>query len=251
MVVRVVGFDPQCDPAQPGSRAPGAPHPPCAPLLLSLSHLDFPRSNLSLPLPSISPCGALGLGDSDHRNLDPEVSSPPLPYPLSPSPSSLPLRVPPLLSPARARPCAAARHSAPALPFPVRHGRGPSPPVPGGARPLPFPPRPARPLSGGARPAPAPRPPGASLRGRGSARARGRSSPVARRPTLGLVSFKISLMSALRRVLHRVMIQFKFVFINVLRHALRRATIQFKFVFINVLRRTLRRATIYFNFRIV
>jgi hypothetical protein len=290
MVVRVVGFDPQCDPAQPGSRAPGAPHPPCAPLLLSLSHLDFPRSNLSLPLPSISPCGALGLGDSDHRNLDPEVSSPPLPYPLSPSPSSLPLRVPPLLSPARARPCAAARHSAPALPFPVRHGRGPSPPVPGGARPLPFPPRPARPLSGGARPAPAPRPPGASLRGRGSARAcprrerdsawarplrgtrslrgcgsarglgpgdaapapargldppaRDRSSSVAPRSNLGLVSFKISLMSAFRRALRRTTIQFKFIFINVLRRALRRATIQFKFVFINVLHRAPRRATI-------
>jgi hypothetical protein len=158
MVVRVVGFDPQCDPAQPGSRAPGAPHPPCAPLLLSLSHLDFPRSNLSLPLPSISPCGALGLGDSDHRNLDPEVSSPPLPYPLSPSPSSLPLRVPPLLSPARARPCAAARHSAPALPFPVRHGRGPSPPVPGGARPLPSPSGPAPLRRRSARPcSPAPR----------------------------------------------------------------------------------------------
>jgi hypothetical protein len=53
---------------------------PCAPplLLLSLSHLDFPHSNLPLPLPPLSPRGALGFGDGNHRNLDPEVSSPPL-----------------------------------------------------------------------------------------------------------------------------------------------------------------------------
>jgi hypothetical protein len=167
MVVRVVGFDPQCDPAQPGSRAPGAPHPPCAPLLLSLSHLDFPRSNLSLPLPSISPCGALGLGDSDHRNLDPEVSSPPLPYPLSPSPSSLPLRVPPLLSPA------AALGPSPSLP--VRPGPSPAalgPPL------LPGPP--ARPCAGAARRG---RVPGASAtrRGRGPCVARGLCAGAARR----------------------------------------------------------------------
>jgi hypothetical protein len=163
------------------------------PLLLSLSHLDFPRSNLSLPLPSLSPRGALGLGDGDHRNLDPEVSSPPLPSPLSLSLSlSLlsPPAHPPLLSPARARPCAAARHptpplpsssgaapprwrSAPPLPVPVRRGSGPSPPLPGGARP-----RPSPSLSGAAPPLPSPVAlglplllgrPGASLRGRGSA----------------------------------------------------------------------------------
>jgi hypothetical protein len=123
----------QSSPAQPGSRAPGAPHPPMRPLLLSLSHLDFPRNNLSLPLPSLSPRGALGLGDGDRRNLDPEVSSPPLPSPLS-LPLSLsllsPPARPPLLSPAR-------RRGTPPLPFPVR--RGPSPPLPGGARPRPSP----------------------------------------------------------------------------------------------------------------
>jgi hypothetical protein len=32
VVVRVVGFDPRCDPARPGpARAPLAPLPPCAP----------------------------------------------------------------------------------------------------------------------------------------------------------------------------------------------------------------------------
>jgi hypothetical protein len=58
----------QPNPAQPGlpgpARAPLAPLPtsPCAPLLLSLSHLDFPRSNLSLFHLSLSPRGALGFG---------------------------------------------------------------------------------------------------------------------------------------------------------------------------------------------
>jgi hypothetical protein len=94
------------------------------------------------------------------RRRSPEFGSrgelPSLPFSsLSPSPSSLPLRAPPLLSPARACPCAAARHPAPPLPFPVRRGRDPSPPVPGGARPAP-------PLPGGARPRPSPSPSGAA-----------------------------------------------------------------------------------------
>jgi hypothetical protein len=289
MVVRVVGFDPQCDPAQPSLARPGparlarsqCPTPPHAPLLLSLSHLDFPRSNLSLPLPSLSPRGALGLGDGDHQNLDPEVSSPPfsslspsLPLPplspcahplFSPLCARVPARrrdtpprpapslsgagaAPPLRSPAGAAPplpSPAALGPSPSLP--VR--RGPSPPRRRSAPPLPFlvwrGPCAERGLGAGARAWPRPsatrlRP----LRAASTPPARGRSSPVAWRPTLGLVSFKISLMSALRRALCRATIQFKFVFINVLRRALRRATIQFKFVFINVLRRTLRRATI-------
>jgi hypothetical protein len=90
---------------QPGSvrpspaRAPPAPHPPphVRPLLLSLSHLDFPRSNLPLPLPPLSPRGALGFGDGNHRNLDPEVSSLPsslsLLFPCAPR-FSLPARAP-------------------------------------------------------------------------------------------------------------------------------------------------------------
>jgi hypothetical protein len=88
---------------------------------------------------------------------------------LSPSPSSsLPLRVPSLLSPARARPCAAARpysprHGGPPLPCPWR--RGPAPPFPerhGGPAP-PFSAvaqRPRRSLLRGsavARPSPSPR----------------------------------------------------------------------------------------------
>jgi hypothetical protein len=130
------------------------------PLLLSLSHLDFPRSNLPLPLPPLSPRGALGIGDGDHRNLDPEVSSPPLPF------SSLSLSLPfsslrPPLSPLRA--------AAPATcPSPARRRLpAPAPAFPrGGARPPPAPPparqrlpapAPAFPR-GGARPSP-PRPP--------------------------------------------------------------------------------------------
>jgi hypothetical protein len=170
-------------------------------LLLSLSHLDFPRSNLPLPLPALSPCGALGFGDGNHRNLDPEVNS----LPSSLSLSSLPL---PLSSPLR----------------------------PSGFS------LPARALPAGA--APVARPPDA----RPQPPSRGRLGPVVRRPTLGLVSFKFSLMSVLSRTLRRVTIQFKFEFINVLRRALRHATIQFKFVFINVLRRALHRATIHFKF---
>jgi hypothetical protein len=70
MVMRAVSFDPrsgsaptQPSPAWPGPalRAPGAPPPPMRPLLSSLSHLDFPRSNLPLPLPPLSPRGALGI----------------------------------------------------------------------------------------------------------------------------------------------------------------------------------------------
>jgi hypothetical protein len=160
----------QPNPARPGPalRAPGA-HTPHAPLLLSLSHLNFPRNNLPLPLPPLSPRDALGIGDGDHRNLDPKVSSPPLPFPspLSPSPP-LPFPARPLsLSPVRggARPLSLS---------PVRGGARP-PPLPrrGGARPLPRPgpcarrrpPRPGLPsrrrspapasVRGGTRPAPA------------------------------------------------------------------------------------------------
>jgi hypothetical protein len=157
MVVRVVGFDPRCYPAQPSPARlarPRCPTPPMRPLL-SLSHLDFPRSNLSLPLPSLSPRGALGLGDGDHRNLDPEVSSPPLPSPLS-LPLSLSLLSPPARAPssllcARVHPCpspsgvdAAPPLRSPAAlgpPLPSPAALGPAPPRPRPARSLPSPPR--------------------------------------------------------------------------------------------------------------
>jgi hypothetical protein len=154
MVVRVMGFDPRCDPAQPSPAQPGPVRPsparvprrptpplPMRPLLLFLSHLDFPHSNLALPLPPLSPRGALGIGDGHHRNLDPEVSSPPLPSPLS---LPLPLRAPPLLSPARARPCAAACPCSPAarrpaLPSPARRAPVPAPCAAARRPTLPFP----------------------------------------------------------------------------------------------------------------
>jgi hypothetical protein len=130
------------------------------PLLLSLSHLDLPRNNLPLPLPPLSPRGALGIGDGDHRNLDPEVSSPPLPS------SSLSLSLPfpslraPSLSPSRG-----------ARPPPALAPRG------GGARPPPA--LPAR-LGArrGAAPGTAPAP-GAQLPARGLGPLRAASRPSA------------------------------------------------------------------------
>jgi hypothetical protein len=76
----------------PWSRAPSAPHPPCAPPL-PLSHLVFPRSNsLSLSSTSLSHLFALGDPvDGYHRFLDPKVSSPLLSLPLS---LSLPFPLP-------------------------------------------------------------------------------------------------------------------------------------------------------------
>jgi hypothetical protein len=91
-------------PTQPGPARPWCPTPPMRPLLSSLSHLDFPRSNLSSP--SLSPRGALGFGVEIAGVGSPEVSFP-LPFlslSLSPSPPLLlPLRA--LPCPCRARPC--------------------------------------------------------------------------------------------------------------------------------------------------
>jgi hypothetical protein len=75
VVVRVVGFDPRCDPAQPDPRAPRAPPPCVRPLpLISFSHLISPTQQPPSPTPtspSLSPRGALGFGDGDHWSLDP------------------------------------------------------------------------------------------------------------------------------------------------------------------------------------
>jgi hypothetical protein len=130
MVMRAVSFDPRSGsaPTKPSPVRPGPARPwrpPCAPSS-PLSHLDFPRSNLPLPLPPLSPRGALGIGNGDHRNLDPEVSSPPLPF------SSLSLSL--LFSPC-ARPLFSLHARAPTLP--VRRRRGPALPslLGGGADP--------------------------------------------------------------------------------------------------------------------
>jgi hypothetical protein len=114
----------QPSPARSGAARPWCPQPLMRPLLSSLSHLDFPRNNLPLPPPPLSPRGALGIGDDDHQNLVPEVSSPPLPF------FSLSLSLPfsslrPPLSPLRPCPFPGARP----LPLPRR----------GGARPYPLP----------------------------------------------------------------------------------------------------------------
>jgi hypothetical protein len=124
----------QPGPARPGPARPWCPHPPMHPLLLSLSHLDLPRNNLPLPLPPLSPRGALGIGDGDHQNLDPEVSSPPLPF------SSLSLSLPfPSLRAPLLLPCARRR---PPPPLPARRRppwprRGPPALAPSAASPTP------------------------------------------------------------------------------------------------------------------
>jgi hypothetical protein len=120
------------NPARPGPRAPGAlVHLPVRPLLLSLSHLDFSRSNLPLPLPPLSPRGALGFGVEIAGIWIPGGEfSPPLPLPLSllplpfffpcaPSPDPVARRPrarpgePPPRSPPARRPHARPRRAAP------------------------------------------------------------------------------------------------------------------------------------------
>jgi hypothetical protein len=144
--VRVVDFDPRSGLTQPSlaqhdpARAPLAPLPtsPCAPLLLSLSHLDFPRSNLPLPLPPLSPRGALGFGVeiTGIWILEGEFS-PPLPLPLS----LLPL---PFFFPS--------------APSPAPGARAPAGPVPAAPTPGAPPPRPPRRAAPCPRPTPAARP---------------------------------------------------------------------------------------------
>jgi hypothetical protein len=66
------------NPARPGPVRPWRPHPhmrpSSSPSLIWISR----ATTSSLPLPPLSPRRALGIGDGDHRNLDPEVSSPPV-----------------------------------------------------------------------------------------------------------------------------------------------------------------------------
>jgi hypothetical protein len=162
-------FDPRSGPAQPSParsgpalRAPGAHTPPMRPLL-SLSLIWISRATTSpLPLPPLSPRGALGIGDGDHRILDPEVSSPPLLLSLS---LSLLFFLPharppfPLLARAPALPRSPAARTAPPLPCARRR----PPPLPGPARrrspaPCPAPRGGARfPLPAAAAPSPDPR----------------------------------------------------------------------------------------------
>jgi hypothetical protein len=154
-------------PARPGLRAPGAQNPPCAPNL-SPSLIWISRATTSpLPLPPLSPRGALGFGDGDHRILDPEVSSPPLLFSLSLSLLFFPPRAPSLSPCPRSAPLGPPRRrSAPLGP--------PSPPA--RARPRPPPLGPTSALPGGARP-PAPARPAAAPRSAPSAPRR-RSAPL-------------------------------------------------------------------------
>jgi hypothetical protein len=126
MVVRVVDFDPQCDPARPsptrsGPVRPVRPWRPCPPHARPLPQIHLPHlispAQQPFSLSPISLClsrGALGFRDGDRRSWIPEVSSPPLPSLLL----SLPL--PPLLFPARALPFSPTR-------VPLPPARRPSP----------------------------------------------------------------------------------------------------------------------------
>jgi hypothetical protein len=190
----------QPSPAQPGSRAPGAPTPPCAPSSsLSLS-FGFPVQQPLSPSPtSLSPwC------PRDWRRRSPEfgprgeLPSPPFSS-LSPSLPLPPLSpcARPLFSPLRARaslcdgatprpsPSPSSAGAAPPLRSPAALGPSPSLPVRPGPSPaalgpplLPGPP--ARPCAGAARRG---RVPGASAtrRGRGPCVARGLCAGAARR----------------------------------------------------------------------
>jgi hypothetical protein len=161
------------NPARPGPAqpcAPLAPHPPCA-LSSPLSLIWISRAATSLPHLSLSPRGALGFGVEIAGVGSRGEPSPLLSLSLSPSPSSLSLRALPLLSPARARPCAAARPAPPR-----RRSAGPSPSLPGAGA------APARPRRG-----PPPRRGGsAPARGLGPLRAASRPSAWLAWPWHGL-----------------------------------------------------------------
>jgi hypothetical protein len=80
------------------------------PLPWSFPLIQFSRTTTSSSPNSLSPCGALGFGDDDRRNLDPRGELPSLllslPLPLPPLP--FPARAP-FFSPACARPLAPSR----------------------------------------------------------------------------------------------------------------------------------------------
>jgi hypothetical protein len=109
-------FNPRSGPAQPspaqpspaGPVRPGPARPwrpnPHAPPLLSLSHLDLPRNNLSSPSSTSLPwCPRIWRRRSPDFGPQDELPSPPLLLSLPPSPSFSPRS--PLFFPARARPC--------------------------------------------------------------------------------------------------------------------------------------------------
>jgi hypothetical protein len=75
VVVRAVGFDPRCGPAQSGPRAPGAPAHPMPPPQDPFGSFDFSRAVTSLSLSHLSlshislSCGVGVLGPTAHPGL--------------------------------------------------------------------------------------------------------------------------------------------------------------------------------------
>jgi hypothetical protein len=95
--------------AQPSPTEPSSARAP--PPLVSFPHFNSPTQQPPLPPLSLSPCGALGFGDADRRNLDPRGELPsPLPLSSPPPPLSSSLLAPcspfahPLQAPSHA-PC--------------------------------------------------------------------------------------------------------------------------------------------------
>jgi hypothetical protein len=130
-------------PARPGlarswPARPWRPAPPYAapPPLISFPSFNSPAHNfLSLP-PLSLPCGALGFGDADRRNLDPCGEPPPLSLPflfflLSPTPRALPWpRAPAPLAARLPRPRPRTVLAAPSRALPARAPRVVSAPRP-------------------------------------------------------------------------------------------------------------------------
>jgi hypothetical protein len=266
--------------AQPIPARPTLAH---APLPWSFPLIQFSRAATSSPTSlSLSPRGALGLGDGDRRNLDPRAELLSLSLFFSPSPplpsfprarSLLVLAAPRPGSPARLAPRRLARPRAPgrrrlspaalraralAAPRPGCPCPAPRPARPGGSAPASHAPQQLAPRSMAPR-APMPRrrfgpacPRGPRLLPRRLARALAALPRVSAWPRVPRRAQRVRARDCSGTVFDfQLNSFFSFSLVDVLCRALRRAMIHFKFMFINDLCRALRRATFRLKFKLV